>query len=127
VTTPDDPPDVEASLRLANEAAAAVLADLHRTTTSRPRVRVDAIAGYVRIVINDGYTSPSMWESERPQAFAEVGAYFQEQLDQDIGCWPDCAVHNVGLHAEVHEGTGVWWCRLGEHAVAPIGHLRSRS
>ena len=120
---------------LANDAAAAVVNDLHRTSTLRPKVLVDDYDGNgVRIWINDGYTAPSMWELERPEAFVEVADYFQEQLDladflqefeQARGCWPLCAEHGLGLHAEVHDGTAVWWCRLGGHAVAPIGELGS--
>ena len=78
----------------------------------------------VRIVINDGYTAPSMWALDKPEAFAEVADYFQEQLDQSgAGAWPTCDEHNVGLHAEVWDGTAVWRCRLGKHIVAVIGEL----
>jgi len=70
-----------------------------------------------------------MWEVEQPEAFAEVADYFQEQLDQHrlLGSiWPVCSEHDVGLHAEVHDGQAVWWCRLGDHAVATVGALDAR-
>lgn len=109
---------------LANEAVAAVLGDLHRTAPLRPRVVVDVWMEYgIRISIDDGYTAPSMWEIEQPEAFAEVADYFQDQLGQTLGCWPVCQEHDLGLHAEVHDGTAVWWCRRMQHSVARIGSL----
>jgi hypothetical protein len=114
-------------LALASDAAATVLADLHRTTDARPVVEIDVwMDSSIRIAIDGCFTAPSMWEVEQPEALAEVADYFQEQLDQDpiIGSiWPMCADHDVGLHAEVHGGQAVWWCRLGKHAVATIGEL----
>jgi hypothetical protein len=79
--------------------------------------------GSVRIIVNNGFTAPSMWERTEPEAIAEVADYVQEQLDQELGCWPICDAHDVGLHADARDGVAVWWCRLGEHAVAPIGEL----
>jgi hypothetical protein len=120
---------------LANEAVAAVLGDLHRTSAMLPTVVVDDYEGNgVRIRINDGYTAPSMWESERPEAFVEIAQYFQDQLDladylqefADVqGCWPLCGEHGTGLRAEVHDGTAVWRCYSGAHTVAPVGELGS--
>ena len=118
---------VDHQLALANDAANTVLADLHRTTNARPVVEVDVwMDSSIRISIDGGFTAPSMWEVEHPEALAEVADYFQRQLDQDpiIGSiWPACADHDVGLHAEVRGREAVWWCRLGEHAVATIGDL----
>ncbi len=109
---------------LANDAVTAVLADLHRTTAFRPVVEVDVwMESSIRISIDGGFTAPSMWEVERPRAFAEVADYVQEQMDQEIRCWPECDQHNAGLHPEVHDERSVWWCRVGSHAVAPIGEL----
>ena len=111
---------------LANEAVRAVLGDVHRTTSLRPDVVVDVwYETAIRIVINDGWTTPSMFASERPEAFAEVADYFQDQLGSKLGCWPVCDQHDLGLHGEVHDGVAVWWCRFGDHAVAPIGQLGS--
>jgi hypothetical protein len=39
--------------------------------------------------------------------------------------WPMCPVHRLGVHAREHEGTGVWWCPGGGHAVAVIGEFPS--
>jgi hypothetical protein len=38
----------------------------------------------VRIVVDGGFTAPSMWERTEPEAIAEVADYVQEQLDQDL-------------------------------------------
>lgn len=108
-------------LALANNAAAAVLADLQSATLLRPTVIVDLYDGGVRIAIDGSYAYPSMWEVAEPAAFAEVADYFQEQLDQE--CWPVCADHNTGLHAEVRGGDAIWWCRVGDHVVAHVGRL----
>jgi hypothetical protein len=109
---------------LANDAVNAVLADLHRTTAFRPVVEVDVwMESSVRISIDGGFTAPSMLEGERPQAFVEVADYLQEQMDQELRCWPVCWQHDVGLHPEVRGGAALWWCRLGGHAIAAIGEL----
>src|SRR5258708_34593126 len=111
-------------IALANDAAAAVLDDLDRTTALQPVVVVEGHDGSgVRISINGGYEAPSMWELGRPEAFAEVADYFQDQLWSEVGCWPVCEQHDIGLHGEVHDGVAVWWCRFGKHALARIGEL----
>ena len=108
-------------LALANEAASAVLADVYSVTSLRPTVVVDAHDHGIRIAIDGGYTSPSMWEVDAAAAFSEVADYFQEQLGSE--CWPVCGQHHVGLHAEVRDGRAVWWCRVGNHPVARVGEL----
>jgi hypothetical protein len=111
-------------LELTNLAARAVLADLHRTTSLKPDVVVDEwMDSGIRIAIDESYTAPSVWEIGEPELLAEVADYFQEQLDQTLGCWPTCPRHDDGLHAEVRDGRAVWWCRRLEHSVAPIGSL----
>jgi len=110
-------------IALANDALAAVLADLDRTSAFHATVLVDTYEDVIRITVNDGYTTPSMRAVDRPEAFAEVAGYFQEQTDQELRCWPVCADHDVGLHPEVHDGAAMWWCRLGDHGVSAIGAL----
>jgi hypothetical protein len=101
--------------------------DLLRTTPLQPRVTVDYTDDYgLRISINGGSTTPALLGLvERPDVFAEVGTYFQEHLSQELGSWPLCEEHDTGLHAEVHEGVALWWCRYGNHAFAQIGELPS--
>jgi hypothetical protein len=112
------------ALTLAEEAVAAVVNDLQRTTPFRPRVVVDTyLEDSVRISINEGYTAPSMLEIGRPEAFAEIASYFQEQLAQELGAWPICIQHDAGLHAEVRSEAAVWCCLLGDHDVADVGRL----
>jgi hypothetical protein len=112
-------------LALAEEAVAAALHDLQHATSLRPSVSVEDHDGSgVRIRLNGGYTAPSMWALDRPEAFAEVADYFQEQLDQSgAGAWPTCDRHDLGLHAEVRDGVAVWWCRKFQHPVATVGSL----
>lgn len=113
------------------DALATVLSDLHRTTAERPAVVVeeDARMG-VRIAIDGGYGGNPVWGVEQPAVLAEVAEYIQDQLqgvaiDGNLRIWPDCSQHNVGLHAEVYDGRAVWWCRLGNHELAPIGQLET--
>ena len=40
---------------------------------------------------------------------------------------PVCERHDLGLHGEVHNGVGVWWCRRFQHSVAPIGRLGEKA
>jgi hypothetical protein len=111
-------------MELANDASVTVLDDVHRTTALRPVIVVEDNDGFgVRISVNGGYTAPSMWELDRPQAFAEVADYIQGELASELGCWPVCERHNLGLHAEVRDGIAVWWCRRMQHSVAPVGSL----
>ena len=64
---------MEHQVALANEAVAVVLADLRRTTELRPQVEVDVwMESSIRISIDGGFTAPSMWEVDQPEAFAEV-------------------------------------------------------
>lgn len=37
------------------------------------------------------------------------------------GVWPVCPAHSMGVHAEVHDGAAVWWCRSSGHVVTAIG------
>ncbi len=47
---------------------------------------VDAWEGNsVRIVVDDGFTAPSMRERTEPEATAEVAEYVQEQMDYARG------------------------------------------
>ena len=113
---------LSAQRELAERAMAAVMLDLEYATGLRPVVTVDLWRNrWIRIVINRGYTTPSMTARNLPDALVEVAEYFQEQVDRI--CWPTCPAHDVGLHAEVRNFLPVWWCRVGDHAVATIGSL----
>ena len=56
-------------LALAEEAAAAALHDLEAATGLHPSVAVEDNDGFgVRILIDGGYTAPSMWALDKPEA-----------------------------------------------------------
>jgi hypothetical protein len=41
--------------------------------------------------------------------------------------WPVCPSHQLGAHAQEHEGAAVWWCNGdGGHVIAAIGKWNSR-
>jgi len=112
-------------LALAKVAVAAALHDLQISSSLRPLATVEDHDGSgVRICIDGGYIAPSMWALDKPEAFAEVAGYFQEQFDQSgAGAWPVCDRHDLGLHAEVRDGVAVCWCRKFQHSVAVVGSL----
>ena len=114
-----------AQVALANAAASAVLEDLHRTASLRPTVVVEADDGeHVHIWVNGGFQLIDI-QFDLRDVLVAVADYFQDELASELGCWPVCDQHDVGLHGEVHDGVAVWWCRLDHHAVAPIGELGS--
>jgi ABC-type branched-subunit amino acid transport system substrate-binding protein len=58
-------------------------------------------------------------------ALASVADDVQDAVMHSIwGAWPTCPVHRLGVHADLHDGAAVWWCRSGGgHVVAPVGQL----
>jgi hypothetical protein len=124
---------------VAGEAASAVLSDLRRTTSEQCAAAVEkdewgsARVGFWytdRITGNryGGFAGSPVWEIERAEVFAEVADEIQDQLlgvvvDGMWRCWPECRQHNAGLHAQALDDRAVWWCRMGEHELAPIGQL----
>jgi hypothetical protein len=43
-------------------------------------------------------------------------------MESTWGAWPVCPRHQLGTHAEEHDGAAVWWCKgNGGHVVAAIG------
>jgi hypothetical protein len=75
-----------AQIALANEAASAVLDDLHRTTSLRPTVVVEAEDGeHVHIWINGGFNLFNI-ELHLTDVLAAVADYFRDQLASKLGC-----------------------------------------
>ena len=129
-------------MNVAREAATAVVSDIHRTTSEQcnavveydewgsPRVGfwyADRATGHQC----GGFASSPVWEIERADVFAEVADEIQDTLlgvvvGGNWKFWPECRRHNAGLHAEARGGRAVWWCRRGDHEVAPIGRLGER-
>jgi hypothetical protein len=115
--------DISDQVKLAEENVEVVLADVHRTTDSRPRVVVDAYRGVVRI---SGWTTPSVTAKSNPEALVETAEFLKEQVVEEEGWspWPVCPVHEIGgVQPEVHDGVAVWWCGFGGHLVAEVGKL----
>ena len=114
---------------VATAAVTAVLSDLERTTPERPNVVVELDEwGGVRVAVDGGYSGSPLWDIELAEVVVQVADDVQEQwygpvIDGNFTCWPECRGHDVGLHPEVRGGHAVWWCRLGQHTVAPIGQL----
>jgi hypothetical protein len=101
-----------------------VLADIERTTELRPDIIVDDYEGTIRVSVDGSYQTPSVTEWTNPEALAELADYLQDQLTEEPWrAWPVCPEHHLGLYTEVHDHRAVWWCRSGDHPVAPVGAL----
>ncbi|GAA3249828.1 hypothetical protein ACFO1B_39675 [Dactylosporangium siamense] len=82
-----------------------------------------------RVILEDGrfYGGQGALEGETEEdALAEVAEGVQDLFAEVLNiAWPDCAVHNRGLHMLCPAGSSpAWWCYFGEgHLVAPVGEL----
>lgn len=119
-----DPGDALATARRAVEL---VRADLDGASTLRPDVRAEPATfvgdGGVAIVVDGSEVQFPIAGLTEPEATAEIASLVQDLLAQPSGLWPICAEHDVGLHADVHDGLAVWRCRLHGHTAAAIGDL----
>jgi hypothetical protein len=122
--------DIRDQIELAEKNVEVVLDDIDRSTGIRPRVTVDAYMNGVRIAYHgDSTTTPAVSAHSNPDALAETAEYLQDHIIGDIGAdgpstlWPICPIHDRLLHAEVHDGTAVWWCHPGNHLAALVGEL----
>ena len=111
------------------EAVVPVQRDLDRTLGRSVHVEV-IIDGVLELPVvsvdgNGGHSTEVALDAEREVAVAQVADDVQEELmDQNAtSFWPTCRDHHTGLHAEVHDGAAVWWCRSGGHGVAALGQL----
>ncbi|MEU0563760.1 hypothetical protein [Dactylosporangium sp. NPDC006015] len=81
------------------------------------------------VTLEDGrfYGGMGRLEGETEEdALAEVAEDVQDLFAEVLNiAWPDCAVHNRGLHMLCPAGSSpAWWCYFGEgHLVAPVGEL----
>ncbi len=88
-------------------------------------------SGQARVEFRGGCHGDGIWpvEARDPQrALARVADAAQESI-MDVAwvAWPTCPEHGLGLHAELEDGTAVWWCAgAGSHIVAPVGELPSK-
>ena len=110
-------------LALAEQNVAVVVADITRTTASRPVIKVDDYLGAVRISFNGNSTTPSISTWENPEALVDVSGYLQEHMLDDEGMWPLSPRHGGILLPGVSGNDAAWHCRTGDHVVAPIGQL----
>jgi hypothetical protein len=100
---------------------------VHRTSPWRPGVTLSDKDGCIAITV-EGHTRGATTADplDEPQILCEIADHIQEDLcESKTVVWPTCARHDVGLHAEVHDGQALWWCHFGDHPVAAIGALGS--
>jgi hypothetical protein len=112
-------------LNAAERAVALTLNDVHRTTPWRPAIHLSDLYGNGLAITVEGHTrgATTADPTDDQAIVCEIADHIQEDLCERYALWPVCARHDAGLHAEVHDGAAVWWCRLGNHAVAAVGAL----
>lgn len=103
----------------------------HRTNAAlRPHIQVSRLDGLLRILyrsVQDGPGSESsvnVYTEENLGVLVAVADHLQDEVSEELhAAWPVCAQHGFGAHAQVRQGSAVWWCRHSEHTVAQIGSL----
>jgi hypothetical protein len=112
-------------LAMAEQALADVLADLHRTSELRPKVKIDNYGNGVRITVDENYGEPSIdCEPFEQPMLQQVADYIQDQVMSDrLIVWPACPKHGTGLHSDLIAGVATWRCRFGQHDVSRVGQL----
>jgi hypothetical protein len=110
-------------------AAELVRLDLARTCDLIAEITVVVEDDWPRVWVKQGpiggLANPQVDLDDAARSAAEMADSVQEQL-MDVGVakfWPSCPNHNTGLHAEVHDGAAVWWCRTGVHSLGAVGEL----
>ena len=82
----------------------------------------------VRVLVNGRVTSGTgLLSIGTAPLTVEVADAIQEEIMDDRRAWPECAIHNSGLHPEVRDAAASWVFRVGNHAVAEIGQLGKRN
>ena len=83
-------------------------------------------AGWVRVAYFSHFATTPLSGTNREDVVVEVADFIQDEVIEDLHSpWPLCPDHKTGTYAQVVEGTAVWYCRFGSHAVAAIGRLNS--
>lgn len=111
---------------LAHRAVALFQADLRRTTSLDPDIAIwrhDEIDTLV--VFYDGnFSTPAISSLRAPEALCEVADNLRDHVVDDLwSVWPVCPADGLGLDPRVVEGQAVWYCRVRQHLVSPIGAL----
>lgn len=103
-------------------------------------MRATGLPGTGHLVVDDCYSRSAfvrVWDGWRDTnilgisascgrdpvlALATVADNAQGAVMHSINAaWPVCSVHSMGVHAKIHDGVAVWWCRPGGHVVKAIG------
>lgn len=120
-----DTADQGRKLQLARRAIDLFLADVRRTTDlPNPKVKLRLEEGIVIASYKGSYNAPALRSMTVPEAICEVTENLRDHIIEDLWqAWPLCPEHQVGLYAEPREGRAQWYCRAGQHSVAPVGEL----
>lgn len=116
----------ERALALTRTGVELFRADLERTSGVRPVIDVwwsdelnTPVAEYY-----SNYTTPPLISIRAPEAICEVADNLRDHAVEDLWRgWPECPYDGRALHPQPVDGRAVWYCRTGDHVVAPIGEL----
>jgi hypothetical protein len=117
-------------LSLTRTGADLLRADLERTTGLRPVIEVwwSEEIGTPAAAFNGGYTTPALFSMRAPEAICEVVDNLRDHVVDELSAvWPVCPDDGLGLDPRPVDGRAMWYCRVGKHAVAPIGQLPAAS
>jgi hypothetical protein len=119
----------ERLLSLARTAVDLLVADIrHTTDLQTPKFKIRLEEGTVIVSYKGSYNAPALRSLRPPEAICEVVENVRDHIMDDLwAAWPLCPVHQVGLYAEPIDGRAAWYCRLGQHSVAPVGELGART
>jgi hypothetical protein len=116
----------ERQMDLARRGIELLLADVRRTTDlPNPKVKLRREDGMLIASYKGSYNAPALRSMTAPEAICEIAENLRDHIIEDLwAAWPLCPAHQVGLYAEPIDGRAEWYCRAGQHSVAPVGELR---
>lgn len=118
--------DLQLGLRAAETARAQLRDDLIRTGRSAPDVSVCLNDGLVWVEIAGAADGGIPDAAPFEVMVAEMAERIRDLLmEQDWATfWPTCVTHARGLHIQIRDAQGIWWCSAGAgHACGGIGSL----
>jgi hypothetical protein len=116
-------------IELARQAVEIVRADIHRTTTLRPRIEVTDVENWMFLLYlaTDGSSSHSSLHvpsDDMADVLTAVADHVQDDVMEDLhASWPVCADRQFGAHAHTYRGVATWWCQHPGHVVSAVGSL----
>ncbi len=115
-------------MALAHRGVELFSADLHRTTSLTPDIAIwrREDDGTLVVSYNGNYSTPALMSIRAPEALCEVADNLRNHVVDDLWTvWPLCPNDGLGLDPRPVDRQAVWYCRVGNHVLSPIGKLQS--